>query len=785
MTAPHDVVNETVARLAFTSPSSVTWYGRTVVALPAKLRRRMSEEQLHHGLVYLLQQHLYEHVYTTGSPTPSRDRVRFVPADAARTEFVQRLSRANAGQGGWDPGWVPSRTAPHVVSRGGLRVSARPGSLRQPTSTSDSATDHAPTGPDGVEMWRPKELPAASPGYYVALGDRDLPAQGTATLVRWYWNLVPEGAEAFVRLLTGSMNDQRIPFQLKTLSDPAQYQRCDAGVLYVPRADTGAVAEAVHRVLPTLRPYLKGATPAFTKRLASGLGLAEDPPGRESFGLSRAHLLADGLVGAHERGLPRAERVRAVIEHFEAHGISMSAPHLNPGSDADYDGDFDDHRAASSSPRSAASTPSDDDCRATARSIGQALLELALWSDEECTWIAPTPGTSQDITSISFGGVGTDLYSGTAGIAWFLGDLHAAEPDEGLRATALGAIHYALGSVETGTSPRTGLFDGALGVALVAARLAAPLGDPKLVATAADVVASVCARPSPSPDLLGGAAGLVLGILDRHAPVEESVRRAALGRWADELVASVQSTPDGASWTWSGQPTFRNPTGLSHGTSGIALALDALATYTGREDLANYAAHARFYERNAFAADEGNWADYRLPPGRRTRWTPRYSVAWCHGATGIALDRMHSHQLHGDDESAEEARTALGTTTRWLHHALDVSSPDFSLCHGIAGNLQVVEMGASLLGPDLAPDPTPFVQHGMSRYRGGPGLDAEPPGLMNGLAGVGSFFLERAGHTAPNPLTMFLDVGGRTPASPRQDRGSTSRLRRATGLPSK
>ena len=127
MSAHLDVIAETVARLRFTSPTSASWYGQPAIAIPAGLRRALSATQVSNGLAYLVQRHLYQHVYVTGSPSPARSEPELVPADSARTEFVQRLSAANTGTGGWDAGWAaPVEAAPRVVSKGGLRVWAKP-----------------------------------------------------------------------------------------------------------------------------------------------------------------------------------------------------------------------------------------------------------------------------------------------------------------------------------------------------------------------------------------------------------------------------------------------------------------------------------------------------------------------------------------------------------------------------------------------------------------------------------------------------------------------------------
>jgi lantibiotic modifying enzyme len=316
-------------------------------------------------------------------------------------------------------------------------------------------------------------------------------------------------------------------------------------------------------------------------------------------------------------------------------------------------------------------------------------------------------------------------------------------------------MHHALRWCEEDAEPRAiGLFDGVIGVALVASRLAVTLDAPELADRAREVLDEVATAEPASADLTSGSAGAVVGLLAARAVLDETLVRSVVTRLGEHLLDTAQESDEGTSWTWQGQPTFRNPTGYSHGTAGIALALDELYEFGGDQRHRRCAESARTYERHAFAPDVGNWADYRLAPGERRRrvWTPRYATAWCHGAPGIAVARVRAQELSDDPGSREEALVALDTTRTWLRGALSVSSPDFSLCHGIAGNLQIVERCERALGAPGGDGLAPVIDHGVRRFRAQPGAGDEPPGLMNGLAGIGAFFVGRAGLTAPAPL---------------------------------
>ena len=90
------------------------------------------------------------------------------------------------------------------------------------------------------------------------------------------------------------------------------------------------IVELLVDVYQAVKDNLKPETPLFTKRLAAGLGFAEDPGNGESFGMSRCRIVAEGLWSAYVKGLPTQQaRLQEVIAHFEKNGIALEHPYLN------------------------------------------------------------------------------------------------------------------------------------------------------------------------------------------------------------------------------------------------------------------------------------------------------------------------------------------------------------------------------------------------------------------------------------------------------------------------
>jgi hypothetical protein len=177
---------------------------------------------------------------------------------------------------------------------------------------------------------RLKESFTDQPGTYLAYGKR--PPPGTKWL-RVYWNVHPRGAVTLVEAATATFNRDLVPFQLKVLLN-TRYRRRDAAVLYLP-ADQWSQAQptiqGICRQLATaghLLPY----TPLFTKKLRRGVGFAEDPGNRLSFGTHRSWIVARTLAQSYVRNHDADQQWADLVAEFEQEGLSIDRPYLNPGS---------------------------------------------------------------------------------------------------------------------------------------------------------------------------------------------------------------------------------------------------------------------------------------------------------------------------------------------------------------------------------------------------------------------------------------------------------------------
>jgi lantibiotic modifying enzyme len=254
----------------------------------------------------------------------------------------------------------------------------------------------------------------------------------------------------------------------------------------------------------------------------------------------------------------------------------------------------------------------------------------------------------------------------------------------------------------------------------------------------------------------------LLGLLALSELLDDAELVPAALRLGDDLLEAGEEDELGLSWGSRSMPTQHNLTGLSHGAAGIALALIELHRATGEGRFARAAERAFDYEQGRFDAGARNWPDFRDLEPQRPAPGPGFATFWCHGGPGIALSRLTAlqHLDHGGRRWRAEAATGLAVTEETVERGLQHRADNFSLCHGIAGNAEILAEGARVLGgrwtrgADLAAQ---TAAAGADWY-GPAGTwpcgagSRETPGLMLGLAGIGYFYLRMAGVSAPSVL---------------------------------
>lgn len=670
----------------------------------------------------------------------------------AGSDLLDSLRAANTSIAGWDSGWELVGT-----EADGRRV------VRSGTRTRLIAADDVHPGdgprPDGasVSIRRRREDVESQPGYYYALGEALGDHYEDHVGARLYLNLQADAAAAWMKAVTQALNRHRVPFQFKVLRHRVSYRRVDGGILYVPRRHAG-FATALVIDLSASVGGLGGRTPLFTRRIGRGIGLADNPPGGNSFGLDRMTLVAEALLDLRAEG-GSDRRVQAIAERFRRAGLAPAKPWLNAGNT-----DVVLHPAFRAAGPAAESPP----WLAVADRLGSQLVRDALWHRGRCTWMgwALVPDGVGFRPAVCT--VGGDVYAGSAGIAMFLGCLAARTQDRRQQATARAALRHAVEVVRVETAP-VGAYTGLGGVLNAALTLgeAGGGGDQEAAALVPALIQALSvSRPAAQHiDILDGRAGAVRALL---RAAEQGFDTAGLAlrtavRFGHDIVRAAQR--QGERWSWSTTPTATTGhlLGYSHGTAGIACALEQLHRATGESAFQQGAEAAWRYEASWFDARERNWPDFRVPDGAASKAPSpdhRYACAWCHGAPGTAL-ALARRTAPGPAPLFE---AGLETTMAHLNAEPSpqaASGESFCLCHGMAGNADILLQVHALTGrTDVHRVVSAAAQLGLERHHdagnwpcGVPG-GGETPGLLLGLAGIGHFYLRLHDPSVPSALLL-------------------------------
>lgn len=367
-------------------------------------------------------------------------------------------------------------------------------------------------------------------------------------------------------------------------------------------------------------------------------------------------------------------------------------------------------------------------------------------------------GADEKTVSIVHGPSGADLYSGTAGIAWFLAQYGRFADSKGCIDTALGAMQAGLTTgakfVESGS---LSLFSGATGVALAAVEIAEWLDASCLraqgLALAEQIADLVIADPEVlESDLLGGLAGIVIGLLALQRHDHAGVLRNASRVACEELIGRARREAWG--WSWPDRKKDESTPalcGLAHGASGIGLALTEGGVQLAQSEFLAAAREAFRYEQSWFSSERCAWADLREGSQEneiKGEW-PSWTNAWCHGALGIGLARLRWYAFSRDDWALAQASAAIQAARplvvqSWLG-LRQKQYGDVSLCHGLSGIIELFLTMADTTGIDehrRAAERVGDLCLEINRANRGNwtnGLRGAQtvPGLFLGLAGVG------------------------------------------------
>ena len=400
-------------------------------------------------------------------------------------------------------------------------------------------------------------------------------------------------------------------------------------------------------------------------------------------------------------------------------------------------------------------------CLDAAAATARAIVADAVWHEQRCGWIGGMPEEGPGGTvAMTYQALGPDLYGGTAGVGLFLAEVAHCMDDAQAKATAAGALRHAASRRDALTgATRTGLYGGRYGIALALGYASRLLDDAELDEAARSATDALDDDACEEFDLVSGHAGAIIGLLTlRNLFGDDALVERAVVH-GERLLEQAEAHDGTLSWRSPSIGSQRPLAGFSHGAAGAATALLELAAAAGDARFGDAAAKALEYEATLYDDEARNWPDLRESPAQVLGGAPVFVTFWCHGAPGIALSRMRAAELGAAGKTRDDAKIALDTTQAWVAAAIR-SGANYSLCHGLAGNAEIIREGADITDADVDTVVTEVATVGIDSYlarsqRWPSGAHGAPtPSLFLGDAGVGRFYLRLAVPELPSLLLI-------------------------------
>ena len=309
-----------------------------------------------------------------------------------------------------------------------------------------------------------------------------------------------------------------------------------------------------------------------------------------------------------------------------------------------------------------------------AKNIGDYLVSSAIVSKDDVTWL----GYQRTSVDWVLDEIGLDLYSGRLGPILFLAYLGKLSGEKQYSQIAKLALHGLTKRLFEKNKLTNLGFSGWGGYIYVLAKLSKIWDTPELysyIDSALNHIEPLIPNDIRN-DFMAGNAGCIQALLALAKIPHYQSKAVLLAKLCgDRLLNLAHSENDIYGWQLSENTTVL--LGFSHGNSGIALALEALAINSNNLRYLLAAKKAITYENSHFCPSEKNWPDLRSKEDKS------FMSTWCHGAAGITLARCLMTKTQNEIDRKQDLEACIYKLQN--NHKLN----NHSLCHGLLGNLDI------------------------------------------------------------------------------------------------
>ncbi|MEB2300806.1 type 2 lantipeptide synthetase LanM family protein [Lysinibacillus xylanilyticus] len=374
--------------------------------------------------------------------------------------------------------------------------------------------------------------------------------------------------------------------------------------------------------------------------------------------------------------------------------------------------------------------------------IGDYLIDDATWSEDKKTvsWLTiQNHENSWNVLPMS-----VNLYDGLGGIALFFSQLYKETKQEKYKVVAQAAIES---TFETFKQPQ-GLISAFFGDCSLLYALHKmkeidpnPKYEEKIKKIQTKLLEEV--KNDAELDFLSGSAGIISLASTLYEETKEEIYKEIIQVYVQHLLSNSE-IKDGKR-VWINRHVNTRLGGLSHGTSGIGLALYAAGKALNDQSLIEFSHEALEYEKELFVQGKG-WKDLRTK-------TLQYKHAWTHGTTGIGI----AHVLNDNKKYTDviqNAFTVLEAQAKKQNNSLKDGNLGDSELYLLAGQKleddQLKDKALSLVNESLN-NIFEKSSYGVENV-----FDFEAKGLFNGVAGIGYQLLRM---NNPDEVPSILTLG--------------------------
>lgn len=396
----------------------------------------------------------------------------------------------------------------------------------------------------------------------------------------------------------------------------------------------------------------------------------------------------------------------------------------------------------------------------TAIKIGNLLLDKSFLNGDfsERTWVGlMINGKSEVFTRLSW--IEHDLYKGNSGIALYLAYLGALTDDEKFKKAAIESLLPCIKILDTldehpHISIDIGAFTGISGVIYSLFHVGTILRDDELVQKAYDYTQylTIGLEKNIKFEVISGSAGALGVLMSLYEKTESPKIKEDLLKKAETISEHIMENVtklEGDKFFWGPFHENEGYTGFAHGTSGITASLVRLYKVNKNEKIKETIKKTLTFEDSLFSPNQNNW---------KTNFSKEAkSLAWCHGASGMLLNRGLLYKFGFEDQKImNDLEIALDTT---LNQGL-ISG--YTFCHGIPGNLAIIYEIANIREDTALKDrcdaifANVYESYIKEHWNQNAFRSVNIYGLMIGLAGIG-YFLLKYGYDSNLPNILWLE----------------------------